>query len=330
MGAAGSTANQPTGNAGGSSTSNPILPDGGPAASCDVVALFQGSCSGMGCHEAAMPAAMLDLVSEGVEARLIDVTSNSCSGWKLVTAGSPEQSLLYQKVALDMPQCGLRMPVAMPLSDSEVQCIKQWIVDLAGGDPPPQCETCGTTACIDLQTDPTHCGDCATSCNGQVCVAGLCQGCQDGEVACGTECVDTQTDSQHCGACDHACGGGETCVAGACDCSASAAVSFADEVMPIFEATCATMGCHAGRRPQESLDLTASEAYAALVGVNSTQCDPAIPLVAPGNSSGSYLMNKLLGQDMCTGTLMPKGAQSLTQSQIDTIGAWICSGAPNN
>ncbi|HEX2882306.1 MAG TPA: hypothetical protein VHO25_22455, partial [Polyangiaceae bacterium] len=213
---------------------------------------------------------------------------------------------------------------------AEVQCIKQWIVDLAGGDPRPPCETCGTTTCIDLQTDPSFCGDCTTSCNGQVCVAGQCQGCPTDQVACGSECVDTKTDAVHCGNCDHACGGGEVCVAGSCECGASAEVSFANDVLPIFEGTCNSMGCHGGRRPQESLSLVASDAYASLVGVSSTQCNPAMPLVDPGNSSGSYLMSKLLGQDLCTGTSMPKGAQSLTPSQIETIGAWICSGALDN
>ncbi|HEX2881921.1 MAG TPA: hypothetical protein VHO25_20515, partial [Polyangiaceae bacterium] len=111
-GSAGNTSDPlPDGGGAAGFTSNPSS-DAGVAAGCDVVALLQSSCSGMGCHEGAVPAAALDLVTEGVEARLVDVPSNSCADWNLVTAGSAEQSLLYQKVALDMPQCGLRMPVA--------------------------------------------------------------------------------------------------------------------------------------------------------------------------------------------------------------------------
>lgn len=312
-------------------TSGGVTGQGGSeAASCDAIALMRQTCAGMGCHELPQPAAMLDLVGDGVESRVVGVPSNSCADWALVTAGTPEMSLIYQKIVLDTPQCGLRMPLVAPLSELQIQCIKQWIVDLAGDDPPPQCETCDTTVCVDLQTDPLFCGDCSTSCDGQVCVSGSCQGCEGTDSACGGACVNTDTDSRHCGSCDNACGGGEGCVDGQCQCVASTAVSFATEVAPILEGGCADMGCHGGRRPQEGLSLLAADAYAALVGVNSVQCTPSMLLVDPGNSSGSYLMNKLLGQDMCSGTIMPKGAGELSAEEKDIIGQWICAGAPDN
>jgi hypothetical protein len=35
----------------------------------------------------------------------------------------------------------------------------------------------GLNACVDVQKDPDHCGNCATKCNsGQLCVTGVCQG----------------------------------------------------------------------------------------------------------------------------------------------------------
>jgi hypothetical protein len=38
-------------------------------------------------------------------------------------------------------------------------------------------------------------------------------------------------------------------------------------------------------------------------------------------------MDKLLGVRMCGGTVMPKGALSLSQAEIDLVGGWICGGA---
>lgn len=297
---------------------------------CDAPALMQASCTDMGCHTGPNPAASLDLMSADVEQRLVDVPSQSCPGWTLVVAGSVEQSLLYQKTALDMPQCGLRMPVLTALPEGDVECIRQWIVGLAGDSPPPPCENCGTTVCIDLQNDPQFCGDCDTNCGDQICNNGQCQGCAGNQTACNGKCVDTTNDSQHCGGCGNVCGGGETCVDSQCECAGNAAVSFADDILPILTGGCAGNGCHAGRRPQEQLGLEGDVAYEELVGPNSVQCTPSRPLVAPGDSSGSYLMDKLLGRNLCMGTAMPKGAQPLSQQQLDRIGAWICAGAPDN
>ena len=53
-------------------------------------------------------------------------------------------------------------------------------------------------------------------------------------------------------------------------------------------------------------------------------------LVDPGSPSTSYLMQKLLGTDICTGTQMPKAGASLPSGDIDLIAAWICVGAPDN
>jgi hypothetical protein len=44
----------------------------------------------------------------------------------------------------------------------------------------------------------------------------------------------------------------------------------------------------------------------------------------------SYLINKLLGVDMCTGTQMPKADQSLAADDIQRISDWICQGALPN
>jgi hypothetical protein len=107
-------------------------------------------------------------------------------------------------------------------------------------------------------------------------------------------------------------------------------ISFQRDVQPIFTASCVAAGCHSGARPKEDLSLVAGEAYDELVGVATSQCGGGRTLVEPGNSGVSYLMQKLLGFDLCTGSQMPKAGQSIPAAELEAIGNWICQGAPNN
>ena len=98
----------------------------------------------------------------------------------------------------------------------------------------------------------------------------------------------------------------------------------------IFTPTCALSGCHTGSNPQANLNLSAGEAYNALVDINSVQI-PSRKRVAPGNSADSYLIDKLKGTNMATNTSqMPFGGIPLSDATIDSIAKWIDSGAPNN
>jgi hypothetical protein len=164
----------------------------------------------------------------------------------------------------------------------------------------------------------------------------LCRGwslvvaCRDGGALCGSSCVDTASDHANCGGCAQACGAGEACVAGSCQCAASGAVSFKADVAPILDQACTSAGCHTGARPKEALGLAPNEAYAELVNVAASQCGGERKLVVPGSPSTSYLMQKLLDIDVCTGSQMPKAGRSLPKAGLDAICGWICSGAPNN
>jgi hypothetical protein len=51
--------------------------------------------------------------------------------------------------------------------------------------------------------------------------------------------------------------------------------------------------------------------------------------VLPGQPSQSYLVDKLMGVDLCSGTAMPKTG-SIPNGQVQTISNWVCEGAPNN
>jgi hypothetical protein len=106
-------------------------------------------------------------------------------------------------------------------------------------------------------------------------------------------------------------------------------VSFSGHVQPIFTASCLGGGCHDSFRPQAALNLEPGEAYAQLVGVTATQCS-ARKRVTPGRPGQSYLVDKLTGIGMCSGTLMPKAGEPLPQAQLDAITSWIRAGAQNN
>lgn len=190
----------------------------------------------------------------------------------------------------------------------------------------------GTTvcggACLDTTSDPTNCGGCGVTCTGgAACENGNCL-CPGGGVSCDGACVDTQADPTNCGMCGVACAAGQACTNGACACPGGA-VSFAADIQPIFTASCTGMGCHGGAMPAGGLKLSTGNAYAALVNVASSQCPDGRKRVAPSDVANSYLMDKILGVDLCFGTQMPKMG-SLPAAQIDKISTWICNGAPNN
>jgi hypothetical protein len=151
--------------------------------------------------------------------------------------------------------------------------------------------------------------------------------CGTSMTACSGACVDLQTDGSNCGSCGHACASGTMCSAGSCM-ACGATVSFGSQIQPIFTANCTT-GCHGGVRPAAGMSLTSGSSYASLVNRMASGCTTSHIRVVPGSVSNSYLINKLTGVGMCSGSQMPLTG-SISSSQIDQIRAWICNGALNN
>ena len=183
---------------------------------------------------------------------------------------------------------------------------------------------CGS-ACVDTTSSVSHCGACNMACaSGQSCQAGTCV-CPNGGKLCGGSCVDTTSNTSHCGACGVVCGAGKACVQGSCAC-AGGPVSFS-QVAPILNDNCTNSGCHAGVMPKEALNLTSAKAYAELVNVRASQCSDGRLLVPTSGTGKSYLLQKLRGEDMCSGSKMPKADTTLPSQELSLIEAWICNGA---
>ena len=104
------------------------------------------------------------------------------------------------------------------------------------------------------------------------------------------------------------------------------------DVQPIFTATCAFSGCHAGSNPEEGQNLSAGQTFANVVNVPSRQL-PGMNRVTPGRPDSSYLVLKLTGMHLDaggSGGQMPLGGTPLSMDQLGAIGRWILNGALNN
>ncbi len=84
--------------------------------------------------------------------------------------------------------------------------------------------------------------------------------------------------------------------------------------------------CHTGAMPKAGLNLSEGMAHAALTDGTSGACSDSRALVVAGEPAESYLVNKLLGADLCMGKRMPPSA-ALAADKIKTITDWICAGA---
>jgi hypothetical protein len=97
--------------------------------------LFRTSCGTSSCHDATAPAAELDLVTDGVQTRLLDVPSTQCGSFLLIDRTTPESSLIIDKVTNSIPNCGDRMPLGLSggLPPESIACVREWVDLVVGG-----------------------------------------------------------------------------------------------------------------------------------------------------------------------------------------------------
>jgi hypothetical protein len=93
------------------------------------------------------------------------------------------------------------------------------------GKCPPGTTLC-FSQCVDVSSDPLHCGSCGAGCTGipgpgqesvGLCVDGQCrERCREDADRCGDNCTDLSSDPQHCGGCGKGCAPGQSCCGGEC------------------------------------------------------------------------------------------------------------------
>jgi hypothetical protein len=96
----------------------------------------------------------------------------------------------------------------------------------------------------------------------------------------------------------------------------------------VFDVSCAFSSCHGTEGvAQAELELSsAAVSQSNLIDVDSTEVDKL--RVAPGDPGASYLLDKLLGQNLAPGTAqMPNIGIPLCDVKIQAVEDWITAGA---
>jgi hypothetical protein len=113
---------------------------------------------------------------------------------------------------------------------------------------------------------------------------------------------------------------------------AGPAATFIDVQLVLNGAGCTESGCH-GSDMKGGLDLVSSP-WEALVDAKVAGCaDTGRKRVVRGDPQKSYLLNKVRGTGLCSGTRMPKGCgtnggpKCLTNEDIAILESWIRGGA---
>jgi len=332
--------------------------------------VFGPSCVNSGCHGAVDRAGGLNLEASALEFQLFGREAALCGDATRIVPGDASSSHLIAKLrgtsecgeqmpvetqlAAETVDCVAAWIDQLDLSTVCESCGGATCIDLqidaqncgacgrvCGGTAICLLGTCACpgdlaaceSGCAELENDPANCGACGNDCGDAFCLEGQCSEDCGALTECGGTCIDSSNDPTHCGVCDNSCGPGSTCVDGECQCGGTT-VSLASDVQPIFTASCASKGCHDGGRGRPGgpgggatrLDLRAGNSYDSLLE-ETTSCGP---VVVPGDSENSVLIGKLTGDEICSGSLMPKGADPLSPEVIETIAAWICQGAENN
>ncbi|MEE2876431.1 MAG: hypothetical protein VX822_01430 [Candidatus Neomarinimicrobiota bacterium] len=102
--------------------------------------------------------------------------------------------------------------------------------------------------------------------------------------------------------------------------------SFAKDIQPIFDISCALSGCHVSSVPRPP-DLSEGKSYSEIVDIESPSFSP-LKYIEPMKPGESVLYLKITG-DQSTGSRMPPGGK-LSEANMSAMRAWIEEGAEKN
>lgn len=106
-------------------------------------------------------------------------------------------------------------------------------------------------------------------------------------------------------------------------------VSFASDIQPIFDASCAG-SCHVEGGTAPFLPLEAGVSHANLVGQPATQTTGGGTLVVAGDSASSILLGRLEANGEGDPRMPGGGAEPLADTEMTAITTWIDEGALDN
>lgn len=115
----------------------------------------------------------------------------------------------------------------------------------------------------------------------------------------------------------------------------SGPVSFAADVEPVLNSSCAFSGCHSSSNANpgdKPMVLATGQSYANIVGVASAEL-PSMQRIRAGQPDQSYLIHKLQGTHRTvggSGDRMPLTGGPLSAATIDRIRRWVAAGALRN
>ena len=110
---------------GDESSGGEMMADGPPALD-EVRQVFAMSCSFSSCHSTDRGAGGLTLQVEPLKA-LVGVPSTGATDRILVVPGQPDDSYLMEKLTVEMPALGDRMPPSTSLDSARLDLIVRWI-----------------------------------------------------------------------------------------------------------------------------------------------------------------------------------------------------------
>jgi mono/diheme cytochrome c family protein len=306
----------------------PVPPTGGSSFDEIQRTIFNVNCVSGECHSSTAQAGGLVLEEGQSYGKLVGVPPENATaraaGLQRVTAGDPDNSFLLIKLTGPGPGEGSGMPLgASPLSNDDIDSIRQWILAGAPGPGLPTPTFSVTALPTDTPTATPTPADMVSPTGTPTATA----------TPSGTRPpVPTPTPTARPTA----------TVTPTPSPSAVPTPTFStDSTLPviqttIFDTTCLDVGCHNAADRAAGLSLAPGESYAQLVGVapqNAAAVQDGFLRVSPGMPATSFVVTKLTLPtvfDLRFGSRMPLGKPMLSAEQIEDINAWILRGALPN
>jgi len=102
------------------------------------------------------------------------------------------------------------------------------------------------------------------------------------------------------------------------------APTFSEIQNNIFNQSCAFSGCHISGSINPNLS---ANSYSNIVNKQSSK---GMNYIEPNDPDNSYLLQKVLGSSVISGSRMPLNSSSISQEKIDALIEWINNGAKND